>query len=92
MIKSEPTLPMDKINALSKLDMGISDKIVLVFNNKFWDTSRIEFIGGDCNESINYYDFACAYGEPTLVGWFIGGSPMHHKSDEELVNMSKLST
>merc|ERR1711862_1023297 len=40
-------------------------------------------------ESINYYDFTSAYNEaPTLIGCYVGGSPLHHMTDEQLVALS----
>jgi len=88
IIQFEPPLPRKKIKALSRLDMGISDKIILTFHEKFWNNHEIAFVASDPNESIHYWDFTYALGAPTLIGNFTGDSPLRHKKDEELVALT----
>merc|ERR1711862_450138 len=88
IIKFEPPFPKKKIKALSHLDMATSDKIILTFNEKFWNNHEIAFVARNSNESIHYWDFTYALGAPTLVGNFTGDSPLHHKKDEELVALT----
>jgi len=88
VIKFDPPLPQNKMQSINRLDMAISDKIFLTFDEKFWDTYEIAYVSIDPKESIQYLDFTYAYGVPTLIGNFTGYSPLHYKKDEELVALS----
>ena len=87
IIQFQPPLPRSKTKALNRLDMGQNDKIILTFSEKFWKTSRIAFVASDTTESTDYYDCTYAYGIPTLIGFFSGGSLLHDGSDVDILNV-----
>jgi len=87
IIDFNPPLPKHKTDALSRLDMAVNDKIILTFDEKFWNSPEIAFVASNPDESMNYWDFTYAKGVPTLFGNFTGDSPCHHMTDEELVQL-----
>lgn len=87
IIDFNPPLPKPKTDALSRLEMAVNDKIILTFDEKFWNGPEIAFVASNTDESMNYWDFTYATGVPTLFGNFTGDSPCHHMTDEELVKL-----
>ena len=55
-ISFTPSLPPDKINAITKTNMGVVNKFLLVWDNPFWDTS-LQYIGYTPTEKgkFNYF-------------------------------------
>jgi len=92
IINFNPPLPKEKQNAIDRLDIAISNKIILMFDKSFWHDcgdGKMVFIAKNSDESMYYYDFTQVYyGTPTLVGWFTGDSPTHkYMTDEELMKL-----
>lgn len=68
-----PALPNTKLDAINKLEMGVLEKVTMVFENKFWSGEGVMYVSFD-DTDIPYFDsFDEIYEHPTLIAWY-GGS------------------
>ncbi|MGD1936830.1 MAG: flavin monoamine oxidase family protein [Cyanophyceae cyanobacterium] len=76
-ISFEPSLPAAKQSAIERLGFGSLEKVILVYNNRFWQTdftnsvANFEGLGGDRAFPI-FVDMTDASGKPTLVALYSG--------------------
>lgn len=64
-IKFDPPLPDPKLGAIDRLGFGVMNKVVLVFDEPFWDTERDMFgllREPDVHDSMNQEDYAANRG------------------------------
>lgn len=61
-----PTLPQKKLDAISALEMGPALRIVLRFNDKFWQEMRL---AGDFNQDLKHIGFLNYPGAPLPTWW-----------------------
>jgi monoamine oxidase len=87
-ISFDPPLSQAKQKALSRLDMGNLEKVVLVWDQVWWSGS-IEYVDGlDQGIFPEFYDLSALTGVPTLVGLYGGRYSRQLQgtaSDEEIV-------
>ena len=67
----EPPLPVSKTHAIGRLGVGLVDKLVLRFDEVFWDRDapRIGFVGTTPGEWVAWLNLFPFVGEPILVGF-----------------------
>jgi lysine-specific histone demethylase 1 len=90
VVTFDPPLPLDKQNAIERLGFGILNKVVLHFENCFWDKS-VPVIGHTAVEPGNNFMFVnmlAITGIPILVSLVSGrfAESIEGKSDETVVN------
>ncbi|MFT6290455.1 MAG: monoamine oxidase [Ilumatobacter sp.] len=69
-ISFEPVLPEAKRTAIQRLGMGVLDRVVLRFEEKFWeDTAIIGYVNDQEGLFIEWYDMTNIVGAPVLVGF-----------------------
>lgn len=87
-IQFDPPLSEAKTDALSRLDVGNLEKVVLVFEERWWDGS-VEFVDRDASGVFpEHYDLSDLTGAPTLVCLYGGGFSREVQgtwTDEELI-------
>lgn len=87
-IEFDPPLSAAKTDALTRLDTGNLEKVVLVFEERWWQGS-IEFVDRDASGVFpEHYDMTELAGAPTLVCLYGGGFSREVQarwSDEELI-------
>ncbi|NCG22090.1 MAG: NAD(P)-binding protein [Rhodobacterales bacterium] len=95
-ISFEPALSEDKLAAIDRMGMGVFDKLVLVFDEPFWDehTNIIIIDNGLPNGQFNFFmNFHKYFGVPVLVA-YNGAGPAYalaDKTDEEMVELALAS-
>jgi monoamine oxidase len=73
-IRFEPRLPKEKARAIAQLGMGVLDKIVLLFPERFWDlTTWLRNDGPEGGLWPEWVDLTGVIGRPALMG-FIAAS------------------
>ncbi|KAJ3326325.1 hypothetical protein HDV06_000201 [Boothiomyces sp. JEL0866] len=92
-IQFNPKLPSKKFEAMENIEMGISNKIVLVFPRIFWPLQYNSF--GILQENLLFLNQYQKTNLPCLIVHYSGNTAleMEDRSDEELVEeiMKKLS-
>lgn len=87
-IRFDPPLSTTKQEALDRLDMGNLEKVILVFDQKWWPGS-MEFVAADSSGMFpEFYDMTELAGAPTLVGLYGGRFAREVQgawTDEEIV-------
>ncbi len=87
-ISFSPGLSADRLAALDRLDMGNLEKVVLVWDRKWWD-GNIEFVAAENSGRFpEFYDLTELAGAPTLAGLYGGRFSREVQagwSDEEIV-------
>ena len=69
-IRFDPQLPVAKAQAIEQLGMGVLNKIVLLFPNRFWDdTTWIRNNGPDAGLWPEWVDLTSLIGRPGLMGF-----------------------
>lgn len=86
-----PALPSDKLTAISRMGMGLLDKIVMQFSTKFWPTGYnwIETVLGASPWNIEFSDMEIiSPGKNLLVMWHYGSLAMSRESmdDNSILN------
>ena len=72
-IAFDPPLPVAKSAAIARLGMGVLDRIVLRFEERFWDpVDLIGFLGLRPGLFVEWYDWTEVVGEPMIVGFNAG--------------------
>jgi len=72
-ITFDPPLSADRTAALDRLDTGNLEKVVLVWDEKWWDGS-LEYVAADNSGAFpEFYDLTAVAGAPTLVALYGGG-------------------
>ncbi|HND32591.1 MAG TPA: NAD(P)/FAD-dependent oxidoreductase [Myxococcota bacterium] len=96
-ITFDPPLPSARTEALQRLDTGNLEKVVLVWEEKWWDGS-LEYVDAN-GEGVfpEFYDLTELAGAPVLVGLYGGRfsrAQQANPSDEAIVNgaLSVLAT
>jgi monoamine oxidase len=70
LIRFEPRLPNAKVRAIEHLGMGVLDKIVLQFPERFWDpTTWLRNDGPEAGLWPEWVDLTGMIGRPTLMGF-----------------------
>jgi monoamine oxidase len=84
-----PALPHSKAQALSRMGMGVLNKVYLHFPNRFWDLDadllgRIPVREGEWVEFVNFDHYT---GQPVLLGYNAGsfGRALEARTDDEIV-------
>jgi polyamine oxidase len=74
VIMFEPELPGDKLTAISRLGMGVLDRVILEFDEVFWDedVDRIGYLGDEPGLFIEWDNWARVVGKPIIVGFNAG--------------------
>jgi monoamine oxidase len=73
-IRFEPPLPKAKAQAIAQLGMGVLDKIVLLFGERFWGPQT--WIRNNSNEPglwAEWVDLSAVIGRPALMGFNAAG-------------------
>lgn len=71
-ITFEPPLPASKQQALEVLDVGNLEKVVLVWDERWWE-GNLEYVDADASGVFpEFYDMTDLAGAPTLVGLYGG--------------------
>lgn len=87
----EPALPTEKLQSISRLDMGVLNKLYLKFPNAFWSSvvedefiDRLSDEPGHWAESLNFYAYT---GAPILLMFNAGtfGTELESWTDQEIV-------
>lgn len=67
----DPPLPVSKTNAIGRLGVGLVDKLVLRFDEVFWDRDapRLGFVGTTPGEWVAWLNLFPFVGEPVVVGF-----------------------
>jgi monoamine oxidase len=75
-IAFDPPLPESKLAAIERLDMGNLEKVILRFDQPFWQEhgQTILYIAETPGEFVGFTDWTDAAGAPTLVGLYGGRS------------------
>jgi polyamine oxidase len=69
-ISFEPPLPEAKRTAIQRIGMGVLDRVVLRFEERFWDdTAIIGYVNEQEGLFIEWYDMTDIVGTPVLVGF-----------------------
>jgi polyamine oxidase len=73
-IMFEPELPGDKLAAISRLGMGVLDRVILEFDEVFWDedVDLIGYLGDEPGLFIEWDNWARVVGKPIIVGFNAG--------------------
>jgi monoamine oxidase len=83
-----PELPTEKHTAISRLGMGLLDKVYLRFPGVFWDDD-VEFIGriGPKGEWAEWFNVAYYTDDPVLLAFNSGSfaRALEQESDEQIV-------
>jgi len=70
LIRFEPPLPKEKARAIAGLGMGVLDKIVLLFPERFWDpTNWLRNDGSESGLWPEWADLTSVIGRPALMGF-----------------------
>jgi monoamine oxidase len=82
-IAFSPGLPADKLAAIERLDMGTMEKVVFVYDERWWgDDGGASFISADEDGAWAWFaDLSAHTGAPTLVA-FTGGDFSRSSRDE----------
>ena len=74
VITFEPELPGDKLAAISRLGMGVLDRVILEFDEVFWDedVDLIGYVGDEPGLFIEWDNWARVAGKPIIVGFNAG--------------------
>ena len=86
VITFTPALPKEKVDAISQLQMGVLDKVILRFPRQFWDTWRMQ-LDPLFNETFWAFDDRSDYfKEPVLMGFSVGDTAknLEQESDEKI--------
>ncbi|MDE0834571.1 MAG: FAD-dependent oxidoreductase [Acidimicrobiales bacterium] len=91
-IRFDPALPTVKATAIQTLGMGTMDKVVLHFEESFWDpdVDLISYASAEPGQFIEWYNAIPWTGHPILVG-FNAGRPaieIESWSDERILTTS----
>lgn len=87
-IEFEPPLPDDKLQAIERLGMGVLDKVVLRFDDQFWDDSDlIGFVGNEPGLFIEWNNLVAVTGAPMIMGFNAGSVArrVEEQSDAEIL-------
>ncbi|MFN3255586.1 MAG: FAD-dependent oxidoreductase [Ilumatobacter sp.] len=88
VIEFEPPLPATKIDAIDRLGMGLLDKVVLTFDERFWDDVEvIGFVGLSAGLFVEWYDLTELLGRPALLGFNAAdvARELEQRGDDEIV-------
>jgi polyamine oxidase len=74
VITFEPELPGDKLAAIGRLGMGVLDRVILEFDEVFWDedVDLIGYVGDEPGLFIEWDNWARVVGKPIIVGFNAG--------------------
>ena len=74
VITFEPGLPGDKLAAIGRLGMGVLDRVILKFDEVFWDedVDLIGYVGDEPGLFIEWDNWARVVGKPIIVGFNAG--------------------
>ena len=88
-ISFRPSLPSRKMTAVAKLEMGVLNKVYLLFDDVFWDrdVERLQYVGADSGqwaENISLFPYT---GQPVLAMLNAGtfGTRLEVLPDREVV-------
>lgn len=87
-IEFEPVLPDDKLQAIERLGMGVLDKVVLRFDEQFWDDSDlIGFVGNEPGLFIEWVNLSEVAGQPMIMGFNAGSVArrVEEQTDAEII-------
>ena len=87
-IQFNPPLPESKKESISKLQMGVLNKIVLTFNKAIWpkEAHRLGLLAARSDERIEYFPLPPGGQSPILVGLAYGD----HARDLEKLNKQQI--
>jgi monoamine oxidase len=81
-----PPLPIRHRAAIGRLGMGLLDKIVMRFRERFWDDTDMIYLAGDAFDIVVWSNLERVTGEPVLVGYVAGraAATLSDASDSEV--------
>jgi monoamine oxidase len=88
-IDFEPALPDSKRQAIERLGMGVLDKVVLRFDERFWDdTDLVGFVGNEPGLFIEWNDLSDVTGDAIVMGFNAGSVArrIEQWTDQEIVD------
>jgi len=92
VIKFEPELPGDKLAAIGRLGMGVLDRVILEFDEVFWDedVDLIGYVGDEPGLFIEWSNWARVVGKPIIVGFNAGSVAERIEAlpDNEVVDLA----
>ncbi len=74
-IEFSPALPAQKLNAINRLDMGNLEKVIFVYNDRFWASQNeaLWYYASGIDQAYPYFaDFTRFAGQPTIVCLYYG--------------------
>ena len=74
VIEFDPVLPDDKLAAIERLGMGVLNRVILEYDERFWDddVEVIGFVGEEPGLFVEWYDWTRVVGKPVIVGFNAG--------------------
>jgi len=74
VIEFDPVLPDDKLAAIDRLGMGVLNRVILEYDERFWDddVDVIGFVGEEPGLFVEWYDWTQVVGKPVIVGFNAG--------------------
>lgn len=87
-IQFVPPLPDDKLAAIERLGVGLLNRVVLQFDERFWDdTAVIGFVGNEPGLFAEWYDLTEQVGSPVIVGFNAAdvADALEGSSDAEII-------
>lgn len=85
-----PSLPERKLDAIENLEMGVLNKVYLLFPEVFWDedSELIGYIGNEKGHWAEFYNMYFYIGEPILLAFNAAeyGREIEELSDEEIIS------
>jgi polyamine oxidase len=92
VITFEPGLPGDKLAAIGRLGMGVLDRVILKFDEVFWDedVDLIGYVGDEPGLFIEWDNWARVVGKPIIVGFNAGSvaERIEAMPDNEIVDLA----
>jgi monoamine oxidase len=87
-IAFDPPLPTAKSDAIDRLGNGVLDRVVLRFEERFWDrVDVLGFLGLSPGLFVEWYDWTDVVGQPVIVGFNAGeiADELARRPDEEII-------
>jgi monoamine oxidase len=93
----DPPLPAEKQAAIAGVGMGVLDRVVLRFDERFWDAATIiGYLGDEPGLFVEWYDLTDIVGVPVIVGFNAGNvaDAIAEWTDQEIIEaaLSALAT
>ena len=87
-IDFEPPLPTEKRVAIDRLGVGVLDRVILRFDERFWDdVNVIGFVGNEPSLFVEWYDLTDIVGAPVIIGFNSGdvADALAVRTDQQII-------